>query len=451
MNLKYKNTCQERFFELEQEGSVFQKFTFFGVSSWVSLKNIIFDRSLRHLDFAKVDRSALLSGAALRIITDSVFNYVRQVCFPKPRDLYLGAGSGIFSYQGQTMDAHLPAELALTPGIPAPGLIYFLSANHVGLMHEQREFLRRHQAFIYSFVVSPLKLLLGRFFMLFYGLNRRLSAAALELSDELASVAVTVSPRDILAMHARFCAGYVLFRVLLFPLKIRRAFVVSAYSTSEICAVLRKMGVQVIEVQHGLVGPTHRGYNYAVRSHLLPTPDKVSVYTNFWKDELLTAGYYAAEQISIDKRLKYVLAEAEKTVFSFPYIVLTGQGIMANEICEFIEEFCALAKCLHLVYVPHPNESGEHIAKIMLAAGAHARAHILEKGTATTERLIIDSVAHVSVYSSCHFDAIHYKNKTYILDLLPDNLMHYYMEKDPISFISIKNGAALLALLEDAK
>jgi len=433
---------------LENERDIIRKFACFGFSSWVSMKNIIFDRSLDHLEFAKIDRSDFFSIGALRMIGLSLWSYMRHILSFTSTNLYLGAGSGIFCYHGVTMDGHLPIELSTAPGIPAPDILYFLSANHVDMMYEQREFLRRHDAFIYSFIISPLKIMLARFFLFFYKFNQRLNFSARELSDELASISVHVSVRDILTIHARFCAGYILYRVLLFPFKIKKAFIVSAYSTSEICAVLRKMGVEVTEVQHGLIGPTHRGYNYAVRDALLPTPQKISVYTDFWGGELIAAGYYVANQISIDKRLKYTLAEAEQPVFNFPYIVFTGQGILLEEVSMFISEFSRLATSVHLVYVPHPNEGMEYVSKISLAVKNNSRVHIVKKGVATTERLIIDSRAHVSIYSSCHFDAIHYKRETYVLDVMENNLMKYYMRKDPASFISVRNGVDMLKHLE---
>lgn len=57
----------------------------------------------------------------------------------------------------------------------------------------------------------------------------------------------------------------------------------------------------------------------------------------------------------------------------------------------------------------------------------------------------MNSVAHVSIYSSCHFDSVHYLGKTYVFDALPENIMHYYAKRAPEKFVLIKSYADLIA------
>lgn len=447
MTSEHDNICIAKLRELERQHQAIDAFAALGSSSWVSLKNLIFERSLSHLDFSQVDRKKLFSFAAFCIVGRSLWHYFVRVVFLRPQKLFMGAGSGVFLHQGRMLDSYLPAELSSAPGIPADDTLYFLSANHVEMMWSQRDFLRDHQAIVYSFLVAPLRQLLARALLPFLKLNRRLTVAASNVSAVMINIGVDISPGDVLRFHARFCAGYLIYQVLFLPLRIRQAYVVSAYSNSEACAVLRKMGIQIIEVQHGLIGPTHRGYNYAVRNRLLPVPHKVSVYSDFWKDELIAAGYFESSEVVVGKRLKYTLAEAERFAFDFPYVVLTGQGILLDKVSAFIDDFASQDSRLHLVYVPHPNEGQDYISRIKAAAADNTRIHVLDKAVATTERLIIGSVAHVSVYSSCHFDAIHYKGKTFVLDLLEDNLMHYYTRRRPNAFIPVKDAKTLLERL----
>ena len=123
---------------------------------------------------------------------------------------------------------------------------------------------------------------------------------------------------------------------------------------------------------------------------------------------------------------------------------------MVERIVGFVADYVALDSPVHLVYAPHPTEGEDYIARVRAAAGEHPRVHVIEKPVATTERLIIDSVAHLSVYSSCHFDAIHYKGKTFVLDVLDDNLMHYYTQRHPEAKKTVTSAAALLKHLREA-
>jgi hypothetical protein len=439
-----ENKCLLKLRELEYLHGVVEKFHAFDSSSWVLLKNIIFERSLSRLAFTRVNRNSLFSLKTLCLIAMSLWNYALRVLRFTSQDIFVGAGTGVFPYRGKLLDSYLPSELASEPGLPAIDTLYLLSANRVSTMWEQRAYLLRHNVIVFSFLVAPLRFFLGRILASLLWLNRRVTRVAYEVSAQMANVSVEISPKEILRLHGRFCAGYLIYRVMLFPFKIRRAYVVSAYSNSELCAVLRKMGAEIIEVQHGLIGPTHRGYNYSTRSNRLPVPHKVSVYNKLWRDELLTAGFFETEQIVIGGRLKYKLAEAEESPFDFPYVVVTGQGILIERISEFIAEYAELDSRLHLVYVPHPTEGPDYIGRIKAAAGNSHRIHVIDRPTATTERLIIDSAAHLSVYSSCHFDAIHYKGKTFVLDILDENAMHYYIKRHPEMFVTVRSSKELL-------
>jgi hypothetical protein len=433
--------------ELERASNVVEKLSLFGSSSWVLIKNRIYERSHDYLGISKAVNSSFLSSMTVVLVLMTLWHYIREIFRFIPRDLFVGAGSGVMLFKGELLDSYLPQELSSQVGHPSDGTLYLLSANHVPTLWRQRVYLRNHSAIIYSFMIAPLRAVLGNFIWLFSFFNRKLRSIAEEISERLTEAEVCMPPREIIRLHSRFCAEYVLFRLFLFPLRIRRAYVVSAYSNSALCAVLRRMGVKIVEVQHGLIGPRHRGYNYATQSTLLPVPDTVAVYNTWWRDELVAAGYFGTHRVTISPRLKYQLAEKEVSPFDFPYIVLTGQGILAEQIVVFSVDFMMFGTPLHLVYVPHPNETDEYVSLIAERIGITHCFHVARNLQVTTERLIIDSVAHLSIFSSCHFDSIHYKGKTFVLDLLKDNLMHYYISRSPEMFVPVKSAADFIDFL----
>jgi hypothetical protein len=213
---------------------------------------------------------------------------------------------------------------------------------------------------------------------------------------------------------------------------IKKAYIVSAYSYSEICAVLKERGVEIIELQHGLIGPEHEGYNYAVRDKRLPTPDAVNVYNDFWKQELVDAGYYPQERIQVTGRLKYRLIR-HNLYFERQFIVFTGQGIFLDEIIRFLAEgarnIAAKNIDIDILYLPHPNEGELEREKMRTALRNYANIKIGHSDDMTTEEFIYYSLAHISIYSSCHFDALFFKNKSFVFDVMENNLMNYYMEE----------------------
>lgn len=131
--------------------------------------------------------------------------------------------------------------------------------------------------------------------------------------------------------------------------------------------------------------------------------------------------------------------------FSRPYIVFTGQGILKDEVCDFLRDYGCYGINIQLLYIPHPTESEEYLADIKNATSQFDNIDIISSGNFSTEALIMNSVAHVSIYSSCHFDSVHYLGKTYVFDALPENIMHYYAKRAPEKFVLIKSYADLIA------
>lgn len=443
------NLCLAKLRDLEENSNVSNRLSVFGTSSWISIKNIIFEKSMSGIRSSLHNRRSIFSAETAKLVLLSIANYFIRVARRQPQDIFIGAGVGVFSYEGRCLDSYVPAELSSSPGIPAASTLYFLSANNVKVMWQQRSFLVRHQAVAFSFVVGPLRIFLAKIMSFIPGINPEVMGVASEISVAAGCAGISVSPKEVRLMHLRFLAGYLVYRFILSPFTIRRAYVVSAYSNSEVCAVLRKIGVEVVEVQHGLVGPTHRGYNYSGDTKRLPTPNKVSVYNDFWKFELMAAGFYKEDQVVIGGRLKYDLAERESKAFDFPYVVFSGQGVLVEEVERFVREFSTTDSGFTLLYVPHPNEGVEYLSKIQRAASCGMNAKVIDRGSVTTERLIVDSAAHISIYSSCHFDAVHYKNRTFVLDVLDDNLMYHYTKSRPDLFVLVKNVLDFVAVLKE--
>jgi len=244
----------------------------------------------------------------------------------------------------------------------------------------------------------------------------------------------------LLSKYAEFIAGYKLYKLFFKFLKIEKAYVVSASTKSDIVAALKSLNIEVIEIQHGIVGKLHRGYNFNIdKNDLLPVADRIDVYNKFWKDEIINAGYFSANQINIVGRLKYDIVKSNIEALNFKYIIFTGQGAFFEEIIKFFDEAdnWLVQKDIKMYYKSHPRELKSEI-DFLKKSMKKLDACFFYDGTNTTEELIKSSVAHISVFSSCHFDAVYYKNKTYVLDVMKDNIMHYYAEHSSKNFIKIK-------------
>jgi len=435
-----RGKMRELLTRLETDFNAVHAFRYRNTSSWVRIKSDI-DRLLPSTRGTSFDARNTIGLNGLVLFLLSVANYVK--CLQgssKKTVIYVGAGSGLFCYEGKVKDSYFPFT-----DISPDECLYWLSGDYPGKLIQYREYLTRNKIVIFSYIVAPLSAFLVRL------LNMKSSSfdttLVARIIDEVRKSGFNLSKDKISYSHKLFIIRYWIFRFLIPKGSIKKAYIVSAYSYSEICAVLKERGVEIIELQHGMIVPEHRGYNYAVRDESLPTPDYVNVYNNFWKQELIDAGYYPQERIRVTGRLKYELIR-HNLHFNKRFIVFTGQGLLREEVIRFLKNgaliITKLNTNLDILYLPHPNESESDIKNMRKALQNYKNIKIGHPSDLTTEECIYYSIAHVSIYSSCHFDALFFKNISYVFDIMENNPMKYYMDKYPDKFIGIRELSEII-------
>ena len=409
---------------LEKE-NIIKFFKFKKFSSWIEIKNYLYANSLKSsIKLAVDNRKDFLNKNTFNIILLSITNYFKSVR-KKSDVLFVGAGSGIFEYENEIVDEYLPNELE------ERNIIYFASADYPDRLLKYKAYLHKNSVIIHSFLVVPFRILLSKF------LKKQINIPRQKINALLSKYIDDFDIDSIFNAHIKFIANYYIYKILLKPFRLKRAYIVSAYTNSSLIAVLKEKGVEVIEIQHGFIGPMHRGYNYAFKSSLLPAPDKIYVYDDFWKNELIDAGFFEKNQIIIKERKKYSLVKKDLNLFDKKFIVFTGQGGFYDKIAKFLKDNneYILNNDIYFIYLPHPNEINKDLS--FLEINEHIK--VLSEKKYITEQYIYNSLAHISVYSSCHFDAIHFKGKTFILDVLVDNPLKYYINKYPNRFFLINS------------
>lgn len=431
---------------IECDFNVLEIFSYRNSTSWIRIKTFLADRLLG-TDSAPIQSSRISVRAALGVAAISALNYFRYVFSFESRHarpLFVGAGSGLFSRNGEVLDAYYPyRELGEDAGP------YWLSADFPERMLSSKRYLLERKAFVFSFFSAPLTALIAFFIKKRTRLPDAIAAG--KIIEALAESGCCIAQSDLENLHRSYIARYWAFRILLAPLRIRDAYLVSAYSYPEICMRMKELGIMVTELQHGLIGAKHSGYNYRIHDERLPAPDAMFVYDEFWKNELLEAGFYRKDNIRITGRLKYdIVSKTRPSPLDVPFIVFTGQGVFTGKVLEFVRSGLegwngGKPRCRFL-YLPHPNETVKDIDAIRAALAGFTGAFVGHPGGYTTEECIFHSLAHVSIYSSCHFDAVHFIGRTYVLDVMESNPMEKYMKSRPDLFIPITDASQIREL-----
>lgn len=426
--------------EIESEQDVISIFAYKNTSAWISVKNFLtitmYDKNIR---IDSQTKGNFLSLDGLKLLLESIKNYVHYLFDEKEKDIFLGASTGLFFSGDKELDSYFPYYVS------APqGMIYMVNCGNVKTLLKHTNYLKTNKVVAENYIIGVLKKLLLKPVGLFIKKNKK--AEIIGFYNKLKEKNIDVAYQNLFNSYVNFIIGYELYRLFFRFLKIKNAYIVSAPTKSDMVAALKSLTIPCTEIQHSVAGKLHRGFNYNfVFDERLPAPDQINVYNQFWKDEIVNAGYFQEDRIKIVGRLKYDIVRNEIEGLNFKYIVFTGQGGFFDEIGIFFQEAdpVLIKNNIKMFYKTHPRETSEEIAYFNHSIKDLKNCSVYT-GDFTTEELIKHSFAHISVFSSCHFDAVHYKNKTYVFDVMNDNIMNYYSETYPDRYIKITTIKELL-------
>lgn len=209
------------------------------------------------------------------------------------------------------------------------------------------------------------------------------------------------------------------YRHLLAWLRPRHIYVVSAYTKTDIVYAARSIGIMVSEIQHGMLAPFHPSYSYASlgRGWDPALPDRLIVNSPFWLKTQGQAPYAAVVLNPLAQNAPPPAAYANGR----PYLLFSGQNLAHDRLAGLVAEFLASPACkdADFLYACHPSEDPKRV-KQRIGGGNDPRIRVEPfVSSEQTRALIAGAQKHLSVYSSCHVDALEIKGETYVM-LVPE-------------------------------
>jgi len=231
-----------------------------------------------------------------------------------------------------------------------------------------------------------------------------------------------------------------IYSFLIRLLNINEVNVVSSYTKSSVISAAVELNKKVIEHQHGLLAPYHESYTYGGeqvwKSTLLP--GWLVIYSSYWYRKMESSNFVVPSKIKVKSRDLIVTKEDDEIIENFcdgrEYYIFTGQGLCYDEIVLFIQELLKAEPQKLVVYRPHPREYKNYSVLVDRISNSNFIT-INRDQLRNTSSLISGALAHISIFSSCHFDAIEILGKTYVLDVVDGNIMSKGGEDDSILFI----------------
>jgi hypothetical protein len=420
-----------------------QIFSTLGVNAWPHIKYCIATASVDNavrLDTGNARQ--VLTWMGIKVIASSLRHLLHIIRQRRGRPAFFGASTGIAgSATAGFKDYYFP-YYDLNPR----DCQYFVNCGNLDHLLRHMAYVRERRLVVDNYLLAPWRKAIGLLIAKFSP-SAKLPVAA--MAEFLAKRKIPFSATRLSRCHAEFVAGTLIYSLLFKLTRPSHVYVVSAYSKCDLVAGARRQGIRVIEIQHGILGRFHPGYNHLDPAAGLGIPDQVDVYNQFWKEELLAGGFFRPDQIRIVGRLKYDELPPADSCFART-IVFTGQAAYRDELISRFRQWDAglAGHGYKLLYVPHPKET--------VAERSAMRAHLsllqtveLYEGTLTSEHLVKSAAAHLSLFSACHFDAVHLVGRTFVLAGAWSDFMRPYVEQYPDWFVSVENADEIIQRLGD--
>lgn len=178
----------------------------------------------------------------------------------------------------------------------------------------------------------------------------------------------------------------------------------------------KRLGVPVVELQHGVIDPYHMGYSYPGPERTKRTfPDYLLVYGTFWRDmvsypigddRVIPAGHPFMESRLPEHD------EAART----ERLVFVSQGSIGDRLSRFAAELAGDPRfTADIVYKLHPAETARYPEEYPWLADADLR--VADGSESSLYELFASSTAQVGVYSTAVYEGLRFGLRTYIADL----------------------------------
>lgn len=257
-----------------------------------------------------------------------------------------------------------------------------------------------------------------------------------EIAQSISDILVPYIPsRRFSPVHLRreftnFYYSKKLFAWLLDQVQPGFLWLINAHGYPGFVAAAKEKNAKVIELQHGVVYQYHPGYSW--NKEALPyksrmtIPDFFLLYGDFWREALAENGFWDKElQVVGSARLDRFRSSPRKKSAVLQLVVTTQPLISPSVYCDFFQKFIHLAKDLlnfELTFKLHQRELNKENYQRRFGDADNIKV-ILNNEQPSTFELLRNSDLHLSIASTCHYEALALGTPTIVLPFINHEAM----------------------------
>ncbi|MGL5904569.1 MAG: capsular biosynthesis protein, partial [Cetobacterium sp.] len=200
----------------------------------------------------------------------------------------------------------------------------------------------------------------------------------------------------------------------------QKVYLICSYGREELISAAQELGIEVIEIQHGVMNKYHLGYHFPNNKTVPYFPDKLIMFGEYWyqntvipltKEQIEFQGYpYLEKQLS---KYKGKITEKENTV------LFISQGTIGKKFTEKAIEFAKDNPNKKVLVRLHPGEFSRWQTEydILYKNRNLLNLEISDNNDKNLYEYIFESEYIICVYSTVIYEALHLGKKVGIIDL----------------------------------
>lgn len=220
-----------------------------------------------------------------------------------------------------------------------------------------------------------------------------------------------------LSQTKRFRANYELYTCIFEKIKPKRIYLVVSYGQGAMIKAAKDLGIETIELQHGVFSKYHLGYSFPNRKTLLDYfPDRFYVWSEYWRNRIKLP-------LTLDNVIIYRFAHLQRALNKYSgvlrdplQILILSQGSIGSRMADYIYANLQYLKNFKLVYKLHPGEYDRWHTYPALKKLVECGNVSLRKD-ADLYQLMSESHYQIGVNSTAIFEGIDFGCRTILINL----------------------------------
>lgn len=223
------------------------------------------------------------------------------------------------------------------------------------------------------------------------------------------------------AQIARFRAQRMIWKWIMSIGKCRSLLITGWEGMSGAIAAAKELGVEVIELQHGLIDADHPGFSWIPEARsfrsTIPIPDRLLLFGPQVERQLRAGGFWT-EELVVTGCSQIEGARSKRVVGRSSTVVVTLQPLSVGPLFAFLAVAIPLVPAdVTWVLKMHPSQrQSPDSLRALLPAGDHITV-LPGAALPSTLDLIAGALCHVSISSTCHLEALALGIPTVVLPL----------------------------------